>query len=455
MLVCMEQLLIFIKKIIPQKLFKKLQPAYHYTFNFLAALFYFFPSRKMIVIGVTGTTGKTTIVYLLAHALKNAGLRVGYTSTAMFSDGKEEWLNDKKMTMLGRFFTQRMLRSMLRNKCDVAIVETTSEGIVQFRHRFINYDTVIFTGIYPEHIDSHGSFENYKQAKLKLFEHLVRSKEKKVRGITMKKTIIANRESEYVEEFFDHAVARKIGYGVESKVGSLKSKEIKGVEDLIATNISIGDGATFRVRGVEYHTTLLGSFTISNLMAVIATGYSLTIESSVLKKGIESVTSVPGRLERIDSGQSFDIIVDYAFEPVAVTKLYETIARVPHQKIIHVLGSAGGGRDVARRAIIGGIAGERADHVIVTNEDPYDDDPMEIIEAVAKGARDEGKKDHENLFLIEDRKEAITKALSLAQKDDIVLITGKGSEQAIVVKDQKKIPWDDRSVVRKALKELE
>lgn len=190
-------------------------------------------------------------------------------------------------------------------------------------------------------------------------------------------------------------------------------------------------------------------------MAVIATGYSLTIESSVLKKGIESVTSVPGRLERIDSGQSFDIIVDYAFEPVAVTKLYETIARVPHQKIIHVLGSAGGGRDVARRAIIGGIAGERADHVIVTNEDPYDDDPMEIIEAVAKGARDEGKKDHENLFLIEDRKEAITKALSLAQKDDIVLITGKGSEQAIVVKDQKKIPWDDRSVVRKALKELE
>lgn len=447
----MEQILVFIKKIIPQKLFKKLQPAYHYMFNFLAALRYGFPSRKLIVIGITGTTGKTTIVYLLAHVLKSAGLRVGYTSTAMFSDGKEEWLNDKKMTMLGRFFTQKMLRSMLRNKCDVVIVETTSEGIVQFRHRFINYDTVIFTGLYPEHIESHGSFENYKNAKLKLFEHLAKSRKKKINGVVIEKTIIANGESDYAEEFLKFDVAKKIGYTTQLKVESQTSKT---AIDITAEDVAIGDGATFRVGNVEYKTDLLGSFTVSNLMAVIATGQSLDVDTSKLQKGIESVHSVPGRLERIDEGQSFSIIVDYAFEPNAMTKLYETVARVPHERTIHILGSAGGGRDATRRSIIGGIAGENADTVIVTNEDPYDEDPMVIISAVAKGARGKGKKDNEDLFLIEDRKEAITKALSLANENDMVLITGKGSEQAIVVKDNVLIPWDDRSVVREELKKM-
>jgi len=174
----MNRLLVLLKKIIPKRLFGMLQPAYHYVLNFIAALVFGFPSNQLTVIGVTGTTGKTTVVYMAAELLKYAGKRVGYTSTAMFSDGQKEWLNDKKMTMLGRFFTQRMLRKMVQNGCDIAIVETTSEGIVQNRHRFINYDTVVFTGLYPEHIDSHGSFENYKKAKQKLFEHVGKCKKK-------------------------------------------------------------------------------------------------------------------------------------------------------------------------------------------------------------------------------------------------------------------------------------
>ncbi|MCK4553445.1 hypothetical protein KAU19_00590, partial [Candidatus Parcubacteria bacterium] len=158
----MDKILNKIKKLIPKKIFKTLQPAYHFLLSWFSAVWYRVPSEKLIVIGVTGTTGKTTCVYLIAKVLESAGYRVGYTSTAMFGDGEKEWLNDKKMTMAGRFFTQKILRQMVRNKCQYAIIETTSEGIVQYRHRFINYDILIFTGLYEEHIDSHGSFENYK-----------------------------------------------------------------------------------------------------------------------------------------------------------------------------------------------------------------------------------------------------------------------------------------------------
>ena len=161
-----------IKRLIPKKIFKAFQPIYHYLMAWLAALIYGFPSEKLIVIGVTGTTGKTTSTYLIAKTLENAGLKVGFTSTAMFHNGKKEWLNDKKMTMVGRLFTQKMLRDMVKNGCQYAIVETTSEGVVQYRHRFINYDWLVFTGLYPEHIESHGSFQKYNEAKGQLFAHL-------------------------------------------------------------------------------------------------------------------------------------------------------------------------------------------------------------------------------------------------------------------------------------------
>ena len=138
----------FIKKLIPLALFKKIQPVYHYIMAALAAFWYRYPSRQLIVIGVTGTTGKTSSVYFIAKVLESAGYNVGYTSTAMFDDGKREWLNDKKMTMPGRFFVQKILRRMVKNRCQYAIVETTSEGIVQFRHKFINYDILVFTGLY-------------------------------------------------------------------------------------------------------------------------------------------------------------------------------------------------------------------------------------------------------------------------------------------------------------------
>ncbi len=435
---------------IPRTIFNVFQPIYHFVMGFFAALFYGFPSRKMIVIGVTGTTGKTTVTYMTAQVLRHAGLCVGYTSTAMFSDGKNDWLNDKKMTMVGRFFTQQMLARMVRNKCDVAIVETTSEGAVQFRHRFINYDVMVFTGLYPEHIESHGGFDNYKNAKKKLFLHLSRCARKIMHGEKFAKTIVANMDDPYAAEFIQFPVDHKIGFGQKDYYDNMQSVEMIHYTSGSSNKI----GVHFVCANAEIQMQILGNFNATNATAVLSIARALGIAHDVAVKGLMQISGLPGRLERIDEGQNFTVIVDYAFEPVAVEKLYETVRVLEPKNIIHVLGSTGGGRDVARRGKLGRIAGELARYVVVTNEDPYDDDPMMIITAVAEGSREKGKIEGKDLFLIRDRAEAIKKAIDLATENDVVLITGKGSEQAIVGKDGVLMPWDDRVSVRKILQTL-
>lgn len=462
----MDKLLHIIKKYIPQKFFKKLQPAYHFFISWLAAFVYGFPSEKLIVIGVTGTTGKTTTVYLIAKMLEEAGYKTGYTSTAMFNDGAKEWLNDKKMTMVGRFFTQSILRAILNNKCRYAIIETTSEGIRQFRHRFINYDILVFTGLYPEHIESHGGFENYKKAKGELFAHLkrcatkyiddkkcVRKSEsgmKKLDLSRVKKTIIANANDEHADYFLDFWSEAKYAYAKEGAAQKKKAKEIETIE--YGDIESDSGGVNFMARGEKIKLRLLGEFNSANAMNAVCLGLSQNLTFKQIKKGLEKISGVPGRFEKINEGQNFTAIVDYAFEPQAVAKLYETIGLIPHNKVIHVLGSAGGGRDAARRPKLGKIAGERADYAVITNEDPYDENPQIIIDQVAIGAEHVGKKLNENLFKIADRREAIKKALSLAGEDDIVLVTGKGSEQAICAANGEMIPWDDRKAVSEEIK---
>lgn len=442
----MNRILIFIKKLIPQSIFKKLQPAYHYVLNFIAAAVYRFPSEDLIVVGVTGTTGKTTVTYMAAQVLGYAGVRNGYTSTAMFSDGKTAWLNDKKMTMVGRFFTQKMLRKMADNGCDVAIIETTSEGAVQYRHRFINYDMMVFTGLYPEHIDSHGSFENYKKAKQKLFAHVGQCEEKRFIDIKERKTIIVNLDDEHAEDFLQYDANRKIGFAKEA------DRAPEGVDLIAYTDDGMSKvGTKMHFDDQDVQLRILGDFNATNAAAAGSICHALGVNDESIKKGLEQIQDLPGRLERINEGQNFTAIVDYAFEPVALTKLYETVAVLEPQRIIHVLGSTGGGRDVARRSENGRIAGEKASYVIVTNEDPYDDDPMEIISDVAAGAQERGKIEGKDLFMIEDRREAIEKAIFLAEEGDVVLVTGKGSEQAIAGKDGMLVPWDDRRVVREIL----
>ena len=432
-----------IRKLIP----KSWLLFYHKALAVLAAVGFGFPSRKLIVIGVTGTKGKTTTCNLIAKILEGAGNKVGMATTANFKIGKKEWVNDKKQTMLGRFSLQGLLWKMAGAECQYAIVEVTSEGIAQSRHWGINFDVVVFTNLTPEHIESHGSFENYKQAKGKLFEYLTSQKNKIIAGQKIAKTIVANIDDEHADYFLKFPADKKITYSL--------NDTLDNGADLKAVNIVVTQsGVQFDINQVHFSSPLLGRFNIYNLLAGIAVAQALGSSFEEISDTIKKISGVPGRMEVINEGQNFTVIVDYAHEPVSAGEAYKTVQGFGDKKIISVIGSQGGGRDQAKRPILGKLAAKYADCVIVTNEDPYDDDPQEIIDEVATGAAQVGKILQKDLFKILDRQEGIKKALSLAQADDVVLIMGKGSEPVMAVAGGQHIPWDDRQVTRELLKGL-
>ena len=481
----LDQLLNIIKKLIPKKLFKLLQPFYHWLLAKISAFIYGYPSNKMIIIGITGTAGKSSTCYFIAQILEQAGFKVGMTTTTLFKIGNYEWLNDKKMTMLGRFQTQKLLKQMVKKNCEIAIIETSSQGIEQYRHIGINYDILVFTNLYPEHIEAHGGFENYKKAKGKLFKYLSHSKHKDVKklrqvqkikklGKFIKKTIIVNLDDEYAGYFLNFKADKKIGFGVNYELETknygngfetIKAGDVKNENGKIKFIIHNLSAAALADAGSLFTTPLLGNYNIYNVLAGISVAKILGVNWEKIKTAVANLKPLPGRLEFIQDAQDnlgVNIIVDYAFEPRALEKLYETVKSIDHNKIIHILGSAGGGRDKARRPILGQIAAKNADIVIVTNEDPYDEEPMKIIDEVAAGAEEiknqrpktANQKSETQILKILDRREAIRKALKLAKKNDLILITGKGAEQAICVKNGKKIPWDDRKVVKEELSHL-
>ena len=510
-----------IKKIVPRFVLN----FYHKSMALLAAFVYGNPSDKLIVVGVTGTNGKSTTVALIAKTLEASGAKVGATSTVSFKVADKEWMNNKKMTMLGRFQLQKLLKQMVDAGCTYAVIETSSQGIEQYRHLGVNYDYAVFTNLTPEHIEAHGGFENYKRAKGRLVEHLTR-KARKQRGEGQRarfdsearrakskgqkqgqelkikdqkntevgKIIIANVDDEYADYFLSFAADKKIGFTAPPAIDPVGAESYsappimaeKGAarvdEMVVAGNVDVTThGTSFEVGAVKINLQLLGAFNVYNALAAVAIALEEGLSMERIKTGLEGVKGVAGRMEVIDEGQPFTVIVDYAPEPASMGKLYETVQKINKsikqenttapaiypgggkgdqpsprvltgggecKRIIHVLGSCGGGRDKARRPVLGRLAGKNADVVIVTNEDPYDDDPMEIINEVVAGAIEVGKELDKNLFKILDRKEAIGKAISLAAAGDLVLITGKGSEQAMAVADGKLIPWDDRRVVR-------
>ena len=418
-----------IKKLIP----KKLLNLRHLFFAWLGAVKYSHPSEELMVIGITGTSGKSTTAYLLRQILESAGMLVGSLSTIDFYVAGEEKLNDQKMTMLGKMQIQKYLREMVDKKCDVAIVETTSEGRLQYRHKFINYDMMILTNLYPEHIESHGSFEKYKQAKLDLFKYVSKCKTKEHGKIA-----IVNGENEYAQEFLQFNFDQKIAY-------TFSDKHIEVDKE----------GIHFETHGYHFHAPLYGKHNAENMVTVVSIARAMDMDWQTLQHAVAQVHSAPGRIEFIPETESrgFRVIVDYAFEPVALRKLYDVVDMLGVEgKIIHVCGSTGGGRDKARRIPIGELVGTKSDIFIVTDEDPYDEDPLEIIKSVSQGAQNVGKKVEQDLFEILDRKEAIQKSINMAQSGDLVLITGKGSEQKMCIAGGKMISWDDREIVRESLK---
>lgn len=432
---------LFIRKIIPNFLLNW----YHFLLAYLGAFIYGFPTSKIIVIGISGTRGKTTTANFIWSCLNSAGYKTGLTSTANIRIEKKEILNPYHMTMPGRFVLQRLLSQISKAGCQYAIIETPSEGIEQYRHKGINYDIVVFTSLYPEYLKVHNwDFERCKRKNLEIFTSLKKQKRKVINGKKIPKIIVVNNDDSYKDIFIQCEADKKITYSINS------------LSDFKAESIKINsDDVSFFVGQEEYKLNILGEFNVYNALAAIAVSSILGIDNNLIKKGLENLPGVPGRMEKIDIGQGFSVFVDYAHDPKSLEAILKTAKAIkkPESKIILLLGAEGGGRDKTKRPIMGEVAAKNADFVIVSNVDPYDDDPKEILEDVAQATEKAGKIINKDLFVIEDRREGIKKAISLAKENDIVLITGKGAEQTMII-GSKEIPWDDREIVKEELEKL-
>ncbi len=436
-----------LKKILP----KWVMRLYHWKLAVLANLLYGFPSEKMIIIGVTGTNGKSSTVEMIARLIEASGYKVGFTSTVKIKIADKEFLNKSKMTMQGRFALQKSLKQMVKAGCQYAVVETSSQGLEQFRHLGINYDVAVFTNLTPEHIEAHGGFENYKKAKGRLFEHLNNKNRKNLFGRLWEKCSVINVADEHAAYYLSFQADKKYGFALDKIYDASLAEKLNRLLLCERYELSL-QGAKFWLKDEEYQIPLLGKFNIKNALCALAVAKYLQLDESKVKKALAELPIIPGRMELINEGQNFTVLVDYAPDPASFEQLYQAIKLLSHNRIIHVFGSCGGGRDVARRPILGRMAGEWADYCIVTNEDPYDDDPQEIIDQVAAGCLEKGKILNENLFKILNRRDAIKKAMSLAQAGDLVVMTGKGAEQAIMLANGTREDWDEREEARKALR---
>ncbi|OQA52155.1 MAG: UDP-N-acetylmuramoyl-L-alanyl-D-glutamate--2,6-diaminopimelate ligase [candidate division WS2 bacterium ADurb.Bin280] len=426
-----------IRKITPEKIIN----FYHFTKAHMCATKYGHPSRQMVVIGVTGTKGKTSTCNFIHSVLNAAGRKAGVVTSANIKIGLADQINKFHMTMPSSCDLQQILKKMADVGCSFAIVEVTSEGIKQSRHKGIDFDIVVFTNLTPEHLPSHGnSFDQYKKEKFKLFSSLS-SKEKFINKKKVDKAIVVNADCDEANVLMSYRSDKKFSFSVDNE-SDFKAQNISAKDDKIS----------FKVNEASFSLNIPGKFNVYNALPAIVIGKMFGISEAQIEKGLASLRNIPGRMERIRPDLDFTVMVDYAHEKQSMSQVLKWAKEQAQEsaRIILLLGAEGGGRDKAKRAQMGELAGEIADYVVVTNVDPYEDDPLEIIDDIAKAVEKKGKKKDKDLFLIEDRRKGIAKALSLAKSADVVLITGKGAEQSMII-GGKKIAWDDRRIVREEI----
>ena len=410
-----------LEKILPAPLLRALLASYHLSLAYLGALLYGFPSRKLRIIAVTGTKGKSSTTELLNSIFEESGEKTALLNSIRIKVADSSQPNEMRISMPGRFFIQRLLARALREGCTTAILEMTSEGARQYRHRGIELDALVFTNLAPEHIESHGSYEAYADAKFEIGLSLARS-------VKRPRVVVANAD--------DAQSARYLALPVEASLPfSLSANAPFSADE---------SGGYFTFDGMKIMTRLPGIFSLQNALAAAMLARAFGIATEKIAGGIRKLEQIPGRAERIEAGQDFAVVVDYAHTPESLAALYDAYGS---KRKICVLGSTGGGRDTWKRPVMGGIADSRCDEVILTNEDPYDEDPRAIAEQLAKGMKHAPQ-------IIMDRREAIRAAISRAKTDDAVLITGKGTDPCICVENGKKIPWSDAQVAREELQKL-
>lgn len=397
-----EKALRFTKRFVPKKVFKFFQPTYHFLLALVGAIIYRYPAQNIHVVAVTGTKGKSTTTEFVNAVLEEAGYKTAILSTIRFKIADHNRANLYKMTMPGRFFVQKFLREAVDAGCQYAIIEMTSEGAKMWRHAFTSLNTLIFTNLSPEHIESHGSFEKYRDAKLSLARAVSRSWKKNTK-------VIANASDKNGPHFLIYNVDQNIPYFEKD------AKKIK-------INIP-------------------GEFNKVNALAAATFARSIGISEENIANALAHLTHVPGRVEEINAGQDFKVVVDYAHTADSLEKLYKTYKG----NKIAVIGSCGGGRDKSKRPILGALADKYCETVIVTDEDPYDDDVDEIISDVAAGVT------KQEPIIERDRRLAIRLAVSKAKTDEVILITGKGTDPYIMRANGEKEVWSDAKVAREEL----
>jgi UDP-N-acetylmuramoyl-L-alanyl-D-glutamate--2,6-diaminopimelate ligase len=407
-----------IQSLLSRRVYRTLLIPYHLAWTLFAAFRYGFPARALTVIGVTGTKGKSSVTEMLAAILTEAGHTVAVSSTIHFAIGTESRPNTYKMTLPGRGFIQKFLREAVSKGATHAVIEITSEAALQYRHLFLDLDALIFTNLEKEHLESHGSMENYFQAKYRIGKALVRSPKRPC-------AIIASADSPYGARFLALPVEQSLPF------------TFADATDFVQADT----GISFSYDGTPFSLSHPGAFSARNALAAIKAASFLSVSLADSRNALGKLSRIPGRAERIDAGQDFLAVVDYAHTPDSLEALYSAYGDRPK---ICVLGNTGGGRDVWKRPEMGRIADRHCTHVILTDEDPYDEDPHVIVEAMARGMQRTPR-------IILDRRAAIAHALALARAGDAVLVTGKGTDPYIMREGGRKEIWSDGQVVREEL----
>ena len=403
-----------------------------------SAWFYGYPSRELAVVGITGTDGKTTTAYLATSVLEAAGIPVGRLGTVDVYIGGEESLDTDRMTTPEAPEVQRLLRRMVDAGCRAAIVESTSHGLALHRLADVDYDVACFTNITGDHLDFHETFEAYREAKAQLFAALSRET-----GKDVPRSAVVNADDPSANFMLGQSDATPIRFGMEAQEA-----------ELLARNVVLrADGTDFRILTpagpAEVSISLPAIFNVSNALAAAGIGLALGLPPQVVAQGLRNCPGVPGRMERIEAGQPFAALVDYAHTGDAVRKVLSVLREVTPGKLILVVGAAGE-RDPGRRFGVARAAADAADLAVFTSEDPRSEDPAEIVAEIGRHAEQAGRKRGTHFVELPDRREAIAHALDHAGEGDTVVVCGKGHEQSIIY-GETVIPWDDRVVLREEL----
>lgn len=422
-----------VKIFIPTTLFKKIEPLGHLIEAVIYNILYRFPARNMKVIGITGTNGKTTTTYMVHRMLVDAGIKTGMMSTVAYGVDNDIHLQTYHMTNVPIPALMKRLKWMKKQGIEWLVLETTSHALAQNRVWGVPFSIAVMTNVTHEHLDYHGTFESYRDAKRKLFKRVNANK----KGL---RTGIVNTDDESAR-LFSSDVLNPVGYGLKS--GHVRAENVQLTPSGSRYKV-VTDDETYNIT-----CNIPGSFNVSNSLATVALGRTLGLTKQQIEQGIAALENVEGRMTRITDDQGFDVIVDFAHTPDSFEKLFIDLKPVVKGKLIVLFGSAGR-RDEAKRAVQGKLAGQYADEVVITEEDDRDVDGLEIMNQIAEGAELTGKVRDKDLFLVHDRSEAIEFAIARAQKGDTVLLLGKGHEKTIERANGEN-PWDEVGTAQAAL----